>query len=518
MSCTSSNCKCRCSCCGADAQSNYVPTERLTSLMHSNERPTEEEEGDYQKIIDDAEKEIRLINDLLSRRTFARKQLRDHKVVMNPVRRLNEDILRCIFEIFGAERSDIGVDGVAPTNRGLWTFIHVCQSWRRVGLSTPQPWTNVFMLLDPVERHYRQYEMLPKKPQLLALQCIYAGDCQLSLTISGPTAATYRRDVPHVASPILESLLMSIIPRCYSLNIRQSTFLRETCIWARNLTALSLYGDISPSFLDSLPTTSWARITAFEVIGSPSYELDLVQLHTTMRALTALERCRISGLRMEILSFGLLRLPYLRVLHLDGGEHYGHTAAYFLSAVELPSLHSLTLSGKCTVTTTIDEHLSKPHMHPLTSLSVSVSPSDLSMNDITQLLSFGALCNLEALEIISPSVPSISGLLERLTCLLFVSRVGSDFHCILPRLKTLIFDVNIEENTASFLDVAESRCGIYAGEDSSDVDAGSLSSSQSVVLTYVSARCGPDWQMDENTKERVSRIRSKGIGIYFIRS
>ncbi|KAE9397750.1 hypothetical protein BT96DRAFT_883530, partial [Gymnopus androsaceus JB14] len=150
----------RCPSCGHSSTDSPIAiphrTHRVESLLQSNEGPTEDEEHRFRKFVIEGESEIQyleyriemcriLLDHLEDTLKRLRGAVKEHKEMLNPVRRLPFDVLQEIFLHGAGMYTDAGshfgsishsLDLTSPP----WVYGRVCRWWKQVTLKTPLLW------------------------------------------------------------------------------------------------------------------------------------------------------------------------------------------------------------------------------------------------------------------------------------------------------------------------------------------------------------------------------------------
>ncbi|KAF8905298.1 hypothetical protein CPB85DRAFT_1315554 [Mucidula mucida] len=154
-----------CSCCGAHANIplNLTPrTARITDLLNSNVCPLVYEEvsfraelpvrGERITQLDDAIASARrALQSLVHQRHRELRDLNDIHTVMNPIRRLPQDVLREIFLIC-LDDQDPRADSL-DTHGMPWVLLQVSSQWRAAGLTFSRLWSRVHVSFDTLALH-----------------------------------------------------------------------------------------------------------------------------------------------------------------------------------------------------------------------------------------------------------------------------------------------------------------------------------------------------------------------------
>ncbi|KAK0492263.1 hypothetical protein EDD18DRAFT_507956 [Armillaria luteobubalina] len=138
---------------------------RIQHLLSANEPPLEGEEATLRatvsrgsQVLSDLDAqitEVRLILDALLRdRVQAAANIREAKLILHPIRRLPEDILREIFSSCVSPQENYlykdNTDIVPCLDAGnpRWTLSQTCRRWRYMALGTPSLWSCIDLDFD----------------------------------------------------------------------------------------------------------------------------------------------------------------------------------------------------------------------------------------------------------------------------------------------------------------------------------------------------------------------------------
>lgn len=145
---------------------------RIQHLLSANEPPLEGEEATLRatvsrgsQVLSDLDAqitEVRLILDALLRdRVQAAANIREAKLILHPIRRLPEDILREIFSSCVSPQENYlykdNTDIVPCLDAGnpRWTLSQTCRRWRYMALGTPSLWSCIDLDFDTFARVQR---------------------------------------------------------------------------------------------------------------------------------------------------------------------------------------------------------------------------------------------------------------------------------------------------------------------------------------------------------------------------
>ncbi|KAJ4475510.1 hypothetical protein J3R30DRAFT_3706006 [Lentinula aciculospora] len=279
------------------------------------------------------------------------------------------------YELEGSNSSLTRMSTTLNTCRAPWVLGQVCQSWRRIVLSSPLLWTSVNIRLDEQDRYAAHHASF-----LLDLYLSRSAYCRLSVSIHSSTG--FQTSPPFLRSLLSTSsrwhTLMINIPissyealstltgfldalkvlhlrlphRNKSLAVRDFASMRDGVRLFRfcsNLERLSLQNIPFPRDIFHLP---WAKIRRLNVYSSSS----LVSNAASLRALHGLRNltscsieCRFVNNRPNLQR---LTLPFVESLTLlSAGHHYdtemaddgGKEITQMLSWLTLPALRHLQL-------------------------------------------------------------------------------------------------------------------------------------------------------------------------------
>ncbi|KAJ3898677.1 hypothetical protein F5879DRAFT_979767 [Lentinula edodes] len=137
---------------------------RVNNLLHTNDSPTEDEQKTLETFLGHGKSELQylkarivsvkvLLEELERAKALLAKAVSEHETVLNPMRRMPDDLLVEIFlhgaglyidpgDYFPSARHSLDL------NSPPWTYSRVCRRWRGTAMRTPLLWTRVKIEAD----------------------------------------------------------------------------------------------------------------------------------------------------------------------------------------------------------------------------------------------------------------------------------------------------------------------------------------------------------------------------------
>ncbi|KAJ6595108.1 hypothetical protein DFH09DRAFT_1357841 [Mycena vulgaris] len=123
----------------------------FTHLLASNDVPLDAEVNTLQKLVADGQDRVHALNaqidnlratlaQLVQERTEILDVVRDHKVILSPVRRVPPELLCEIFVLLSPHTRRIGAEQI---KQPPWYLGQICRLWRDAALSYPLLWTGI---------------------------------------------------------------------------------------------------------------------------------------------------------------------------------------------------------------------------------------------------------------------------------------------------------------------------------------------------------------------------------------
>lgn len=356
----------------SNGSQNPARSPRIAELLSSNDPPLAVEEETFRALVLESQTQLTGIvhqiaallaslDSLLLRRDQMHTIIRDHKAVLNPIRRLPADILFTIFSFCTPSLDVRDMDGKhhydsLDVRNSPWVLGRVCRRWRSLLAELPTLWSSVNVVIDaksvePRPIHHSQY--------LLGRLLQNAKSCPLSVGLYSGGKLLDANPLLHTITPYSDRWreLRVFFPKresfkhlgytkgCLSslqtLHLQagpHAVTMHETCdtfAVAPQLRELIVnnFRDVVRGF--SLP---WSQITRYQCCSSGVGHL------TTLKEMPHLEECSLGfGSRIpEDVPVPLpkVRLASLKKLHI---KDTGKTIGSLLTHLWAPSLQYLKL-------------------------------------------------------------------------------------------------------------------------------------------------------------------------------
>ncbi|KAK0187578.1 hypothetical protein F5146DRAFT_716465 [Armillaria mellea] len=470
----------RCPCCGFTSLEKSIPqrlpSSRITELFSSNNAPLDSERASLNaatregaEYLSELQQRISTTREtlqaLLEEQTRQMKDLADAKALLNPIRKLPQDVLIKIFSACVPTHIDDMIYAFPDeydslnTKNPPWVLSQVCARWRRATLATPALWSCISLAMDKYVNHMEcifRFSILVARTGTHPLMVCIDADADFSrhplLAMVLPTSSRWT-DLS-VTAPLPSFLpfnnISHALPLLQFLDIRvtgapgtgsESTHVVRGFAYAPNLRWLNLDDQTMPAGLT--PFSQWLRlpmdsekVSRLNAFTTPA---DAASLLEWPGAKNTKEFC-LSMLTSPCLVQQIVNVPMIRHTLLqnlsvteDASECTPGSIAELVSHLCLPALQKLTLIYKegTMILPTID-HDTTPVLTDLEILSDP--PAVLDEHSLIDMLRWTLrLRHLKlAVRFTSPGVFHAlgdieDGVFELVPCLKTISLMGAEF-------------------------------------------------------------------------------------------
>lgn len=471
----------RCPCCGFTLVEKSMPQclspSRITELFSSNNAPLDSERAalnavtlkgaEYLSVLQQRISTTReTLEALLEEQTRQIKDLADAKALLNPIRKLPEDVLIKIFTACIPSRIDDMIDAFPgeydslDTKNAPWVLSQVCASWRRATLATAKLWSCISLAMDKYVNHmeciFRFSILLARTGTNPLMVCIDADadfSCHPLLAMVLPTSSRWT-DLS-VTAPLLSFLpfnnISHALPLLQFLDIRvtgagtsvggfESTHVVRGFEYAPDLRWLNLDDQTAPGLT---PFSQWLRlpmdsekVSRLNAFTTPSDAASLLEWHGAKNTKEfCLSMLTYPGLLQQTVDVPTIRHTLLQNLSVteQASECVPGSIAELVSHLCLPALQKLTLIYKegSIILPTIDHDTTSL----LTDLEIlSDPPAVLDEHSVIDMLRWTPrLRHLElAVKVTTPDIFKALGdiedeVFELIPCLKTISFMGAEF-------------------------------------------------------------------------------------------
>lgn len=301
--------------------------------------------------------------ELFNEREEAWQDVRDIETIINPLRRMPEEVLEDIF-LYSMDLLNMRwgmISNSLDTSKAPWTLTQVCRRWRQVAIDCPLLWAHVGLSLT--DRLLKSPARTSQAAFLLGTQLSRSSQNTLAVTIEVASSVSEDNTILHVLRPSSvrwETLSMSVPVHA----VAALSSMRGFFPFLRRL-YLSAYGQPSPSqpvndvfefapnlktFYSSSPSTRnfvlpWHQLEDFSAMFFGIDERwtngQILQVLAKTRGLTECELVCLSDPRLRLGS--PVTLDHLQSLRITNSD--SDALKQLFDHLVLPSLRSLHIKG-----------------------------------------------------------------------------------------------------------------------------------------------------------------------------
>ncbi|KAF9069082.1 hypothetical protein BDP27DRAFT_1325992 [Rhodocollybia butyracea] len=281
----------------------------LHTPQHTFQKFVIEGESQIQSLENRIEQAKNLLNQLEVDLKRTQVAVKEHKDMLNPVRRLPFDVLREIFSVGAGLRTDVGshfrsTSHYLNLNSPPWVYGRVCHSWNEVTVNTPLLWTRIKV----VQRQIAMQRQFQATASLTVKGRVYSGTSAVKIPLSFSLLSLYLSRSDNL--PLAVSLDLRSMP------IFSATLFSSSRRWA----SLSLAGNLPAAFANgSFPLLKHIQSEEEEIRGSDLIDITAPSLRSwsTMGFILRSARMIMSPrLRSQITEYSISRISVADALRI----------------------------------------------------------------------------------------------------------------------------------------------------------------------------------------------------------
>ncbi|KAK0187524.1 hypothetical protein F5146DRAFT_1059108 [Armillaria mellea] len=362
-----------------NATSHYLRHQgRVLELLQTNDLPRDHEKVDFMSVVSDgpdilSDLDSRIsrmriaLDDLICERERVGAHLQDTKILLHPIRRLPDDILRQIFTTCVDPESiiytEIIGDCLDVNKRSQWVLSYVSRRWRRVALNTARLWSSIELFFDmyrtcnQMKLQYMLGLMLERSREHDIVAAIYSEEDVsplggLAVILGGISRCTELTLFIPYMSLYAFSMCRGSLSRLRHLFLKFTDDVLPDVSevdffeFAPCLRRLNVYHNVEFGRLLRLPWTQidkcWIKYSSNHIILHVLPEVSSVETITVIT----------NGLEPEGTASRVVELPHVREVHIQEEHENGETSgalAQLFTNLKLPALSKLSFDFNCTV-------------------------------------------------------------------------------------------------------------------------------------------------------------------------
>ncbi|KAJ3812921.1 hypothetical protein F5876DRAFT_74380 [Lentinula aff. lateritia] len=454
-----------CTKCGYSSDRAPLPiplhSTRIDNLLHTNDSPTEDEQKTLETFLGHGNLELQhlnarivsveaLLEELERAKALLAKAVSEHKTVLNPLRRMPDDLLVEIFlhgaglyidpgDYFPSARHSLDL------NSPPWTYSRVCRRLRETAMHTPLLWTRVKIeadhLIQNVQNRYPSQSPLLFGLSLLSGYLSRSAALPLAIYLDMPS---YRLDkYAHSISALVashsqrwESLFLGIVQSFDSNNM----VLSEDSFPLLRRLQVDVRG-VSPSV--DIPAPNLKAYSIVGRVGGAGYSFTEASLSTKL--CSQITNCLLSNISYKVALRVCKHLPHLSRLMVqnlqdDLSPNVWDQIKTFPNLQELFVEHSISSTADCTdILNPFFSLMTCPALKSLSVKSFFHAPLEFTIKEFEKRSAF----NLECLDInawtnIYKDIQSTMNLMSLAVSDLSYDNANDVFHQLKPLESTTI--------------------------------------------------------------------------------